>query len=96
MLVGKLIPSRNVILIVLAIMLSRIKLNLEEIRRALLDVDDKKLTPDELRAISKQLPTPEEVGNLHLFRDPYPESFPDRPDQGFRGRWEASQIRSIL
>jgi diaphanous 1 len=45
-------------------MLSRIKLDLEEIKRALLDVDDGKLTPDDLRAISRQLPTPEEVGGV--------------------------------
>jgi hypothetical protein len=46
-------------------MLSRIKLDLEEIRRALLVMDDNKLTLDELRAISRQLPTPEEVGGLY-------------------------------
>ena len=50
-------------------MLSRIKLDLEEIRRALLVVDDNKLTLDELRSISRQLPAPEEVGDLHPFRN---------------------------
>ena len=57
----------------LAIVLSRIKLNLEEIRRALLDVDDSKLAPDDLRAISRQLPTPEEVGNTHPFCNTFVE-----------------------
>jgi hypothetical protein len=42
-------------------MLSRIKLSLSDIRKALLEVDDVKLSIDELRAISKQLPTTEEV-----------------------------------
>lgn len=46
-------------------MLSRIKLDLEEIKRALLVMDDNKLTLDELRAISRQLPTPEEVNDLY-------------------------------
>ena len=77
-------------------MLSRIKLNLEEIRRALLDVDDSKLTPDELRAISRQLPTPEEVGNTHPFCNTFVENPPDHQDQGLRGCWEAGQIRPIL
>ena len=63
-------------------MLSRIKLDLEEIRRALLDIDDSKLTPDELRAISRQLPTPEEVGLPHSFRNILTESSPDHQDQG--------------
>jgi len=70
-------------------MLSRIKLNLEEIRRALLDVDDNKLTQDELRAISRQLPTPEEVGNAHPFCNAFVENPPDHQDQGLRGCWEA-------
>lgn len=42
-------------------MLSRIKMGLPEIRRALLELDDIKLSIDDLRAISKQLPTTEEV-----------------------------------
>jgi diaphanous 1 len=45
----------------LAIMLARIKLGFPEIRRALLDVDDQKLSMDELKAIAKHLPTTEEV-----------------------------------
>lgn len=56
----------------LAIMLSRIKMNYAEIRKALLSVDDTVLSVDDLKAISKQLPTPEEVRDiillsLHLF-----------------------------
>ena len=71
-------------------MLSRIKLDLEEIRRALLDVDDGKLTTDELRAISRQLPTPEEVGIVQYFGSMPAESFLDHQDQGLRGRRETS------
>ena len=44
-----------------AIMLARIKLELPAIRQAILEVDDVKVTPDELKSIGKQLPTPEEV-----------------------------------
>lgn len=44
-----------------AIMLSRIKLGYPEIRKALLDIDDRGLSIDDLIAISKQLPTSEEV-----------------------------------
>ena len=58
-------------------MLSRVKLDLGEIRRALLDVDDSKLTPDDLRAISRQLPTPEEVGGMHLTCSTLSENPPD-------------------
>lgn len=43
-------------------MLARIKLTFPEIRRALLELDDTKLSFDDLKAISKQLPTLEEVG----------------------------------
>jgi hypothetical protein len=42
-------------------MLSRIKMGFPEIRQALLDIDDHRLSIDDLKAISKQLPTPEEV-----------------------------------
>lgn len=42
-------------------MLARIKLDLPTIRIAILEVDDEKLSIDELRAIGKQLPTSEEV-----------------------------------
>lgn len=44
-----------------AIMLSGIKRELSEIRHALLSLDDSKLSIDDLRAISRQLPTAEEV-----------------------------------
>lgn len=43
-------------------MLSRIKMNFPEIRKALLDLNDDKLSFDDLKAISKQLPTAEEAG----------------------------------
>ena len=45
-------------------MLTRIKLDLPTIRKALLEVDDAKLSVDDLRAISKHLPTKEEVNWL--------------------------------
>lgn len=46
-------------------MLSRIKMGLPDIRKALIDLDDEKLSIDDLRAIGKQLPTAEEVSR-HL------------------------------
>ena len=45
----------------IAIMLSRFKIEYSAIRKALLDLDDSVLSIDELKAISKQLPTTEEV-----------------------------------
>ena len=69
-------------------MLSRIKFGLEDIRKALLDVDDSKLTPDDLRSISRQLPTPEEVGGAHPCFNTLVKKSLDHPDQGLRGRWE--------
>lgn len=63
-------------------MLSRIKLDLEDIKRALLVMDDNKLTLDDLRAISRQLPTSEEVGDLHSFRILHSENSIGSPDQG--------------
>ncbi len=42
-------------------MLSRIKMDYPEIRRALLEIDDGKLSFDDLKALSRQLPTSEEV-----------------------------------
>ncbi|CCM00171.1 uncharacterized protein FIBRA_02199 [Fibroporia radiculosa] len=51
----------------IAIMLSRIKLSLPEIRTALLVIDDSKLSVDDLRAIGRQLPTAEEVTRLKDF-----------------------------
>lgn len=47
-------------------MLSRIKLNPPEIRRALLELDDQKLTIDELKAMSRQLPTRDEASHCLL------------------------------
>jgi hypothetical protein len=44
-----------------AIMLSRIKLSFSDIRKALLEMDDHLLNIDNLKAISKQLPTSDEV-----------------------------------
>ena len=44
-----------------AIMLTRIKLELPAIRQAILELDDEKLTADDLKAIGKQLPSSEEV-----------------------------------
>lgn len=44
-----------------AIMLSRIKLNYNEIRDALLELNDSKLNIDNLKAIKQNLPTTEEV-----------------------------------
>lgn len=48
-------------ILLLGIMLSRIKIGMSEIRRALLELDDQKLSIDDLRAIGRQLPTSEEV-----------------------------------
>jgi diaphanous 1 len=45
-------------------MLSRIKLDLSDLRNALLDIDDNKLPVDDLKAIARQLPTPEEVAPI--------------------------------
>lgn len=42
-------------------MLARIKLDLPSIRKALVEINDEALSVDDLRAISKQLPTAEEV-----------------------------------
>ncbi|KAI0034599.1 hypothetical protein K488DRAFT_83894, partial [Vararia minispora EC-137] len=52
-----------------AIMLSRIKLSAPDIRRALLSLDDERLTTDDLKAIGRQLPTTEEVARLSDFGD---------------------------
>ena len=42
-------------------MLARVKTPFAEIRRSLLEVDDRQLSVDELKAISKHVPTEEEV-----------------------------------
>lgn len=51
-----------------AIMLSRFKIGYSAIRQALLDLDDSILSIDDLKAISKQLPTTDEVRTLLLTR----------------------------
>lgn len=42
-------------------MLAKIKLDLAVIRKAILELDDEKLSMDDLKAIGKQLPSIEEV-----------------------------------
>lgn len=42
-------------------MLSRIKMSLPDIRKAVIELDDDKLSIDDLRAMSRYLPTREEV-----------------------------------
>ena len=42
-------------------MLARIKRDLPALRKAILEHDDEKLSVDELKAISRQLPTTDEV-----------------------------------
>lgn len=42
-------------------MLSRIRYSLPDIKQALLEVNDEKLSMDDLKIIAKNLPTPEEV-----------------------------------
>ena len=49
-------------------MLARIKMSLPQIRDALLEVDDDKLSIDDLKAIGKQLPTTEEVNSVQKYR----------------------------
>ncbi|KAI0307002.1 hypothetical protein B0F90DRAFT_1807716 [Multifurca ochricompacta] len=53
----------------IAIMLSRIKLTPVDIRKALLQVDDKVLSVDDLKAMERQTPTTEEVTRLKDFGD---------------------------
>ena len=50
-------------------MLSRIKLAPVDIRNALLEVDDKTLSVDDLKAMERQLPTTEEIARLKDFED---------------------------
>ncbi|KAG8791741.1 hypothetical protein FRC16_000311 [Serendipita sp. 398] len=52
-----------------AIMLARIKLSNEGIKQALLEIDDSKLTSDDLKSICRQLPTAEEIVRLRDFGD---------------------------
>ncbi|EIW76318.1 hypothetical protein CONPUDRAFT_139713 [Coniophora puteana RWD-64-598 SS2] len=53
----------------IGIMLNRIKLSSLQIRRALLDLDDNKLSVDDLKYISKQLPTAEEISRIKDYDD---------------------------
>lgn len=50
-------------------MLSRIKLSPADIRNALLEVEDKMLSVDDLKAMERQLPTTEEITRLKDFED---------------------------
>lgn len=52
-----------------AIMLSRIKLELPHIRLAIMELDDDKLTLDNLKAISRQLPSNDEMERIKSFED---------------------------
>lgn len=52
-----------------AIMLSRVKMDLPDIRKALLEINDSKLSVDDLRAIAKQLPSQEEITRIKDFGD---------------------------
>ena len=49
-----------------AIMLAKFKLSLPEIRKALLEINDAVFTMDDLKIISKQLPTVEEVSHINI------------------------------
>jgi len=50
-------------------MLSRIKMELPDIKRALVELNDSLLAVDDLKAISKQLPTPEEVRMVFMLTE---------------------------
>ena len=52
-----------------AIMLTRMKLHQSDIRKALLAVDDNRLSTDDLKAISKQLPSQDETNRIRDFGD---------------------------
>ncbi|KAF9232167.1 hypothetical protein BU15DRAFT_55302 [Melanogaster broomeanus] len=62
----------------IAIMLSRFKSRYPAIRQALLDLDDSILSIDDLRAISKQLPTTEEMNRIKDFGDVSKLAKPDQ------------------
>lgn len=53
----------------IGIMLSRIKLTFPDITKCILEINDEKLSVEDLRAISKQLPTIEEVVRIQDFDD---------------------------
>jgi len=74
-------------------MLSRFKISPLEIRQALLSLDDK-MSIDDLKAINKQLPSPEEVRWSSLrFTLLYPLKCPsqDRTYKGFRRYKQVSE-----
>lgn len=54
---------------IIVIMLSRMKLSLPEIKRALLTVDDLLLSVDDLKAIARQIPTADEAKRIEEFGD---------------------------
>jgi diaphanous 1 len=59
-------------------MLKKIKVDIKEIRKAILEVDDEKLSVDDLHFISKQLPTAEEVVRLNDYGEPSKLAIADR------------------
>ena len=59
-------------------MLKRIKIDIREIREAILSVDDDKLSIDDLQFISKQLPTSDEMTRLKDYGDPSKLAIADR------------------
>lgn len=50
-------------------MLTRMKLHQSDIRKALLAVDDIRLSTDDLKVISKQLPNQDEISRIRDFGD---------------------------
>ena len=50
-------------------MLTRMKLHQSDIRKALLAVDDNRLSTDDLKVISKQLPNQDEISRIRDFGD---------------------------
>ncbi|KAL4076317.1 hypothetical protein J3A83DRAFT_2174705 [Scleroderma citrinum] len=62
----------------IAIMLSRFKNDYSMIRSALLDLDDSRLSVDDLRAINRHLPTSEELARIKEFGDTAKLSKADR------------------
>jgi hypothetical protein len=70
--------GNHVLSAVSAIMLSRIKKDNSQIRMSLLEINDEQLSIDDLKAIGKHLPTPEEVGPFHLHSTIYNKSQVER------------------
>lgn len=50
-------------------MLARMKLHHSDIKKALLEMDDNRLSTDDLKAISKQLPSQDEISRIRDFGD---------------------------